>query len=278
METVKINLKTFDILSRYVESHFGIQLPLHKKSMVESRLYKRLNALNLDNYEDYLHYLFSPSGKEELFQFVNIISTHKTDFFREADHFDFLKKIILKKWTFNQIHGNLFRVWSAGASTGEEVYSLAMTVEEFIKKEKQTNMNYHIIGTDVSTEVLAMAKKAIYSFDSVKDIPVDYQQKYILKSKDKKLELIRIIPELRAKVELKYLNFMWDEYPIQSMMDVIFFRNVMIYFNRETQEKILEKIIKHLKKDGFLIIGHSESILNFKLPLKNIQATIFQKE
>jgi chemotaxis protein methyltransferase CheR len=270
--------KDFDRIRTTVYQYCGTNLSPLKKTMVQSRLLKKIQKYKMDSYSQYLDFVFiHDKDKLELIDFIDLITTNKTDFFREAHHFSFLEKEVLPKFNQNKkTNSDVFKIWSAGCSSGHEPYTSAMVLQNF--KEKNSGFNYHIFASDISTKVLEEAKIAIYNDDVVEIVPMEYKRKYLLKSKDKNKHKVRIIPELRKKVEFRRLNFMDNDYQISTKFDVIFCRNVLIYFDYKTQEQILQKLCKKLKHGAFMFLGHSESILNMDLPLSTINPSVFIKD
>jgi chemotaxis protein methyltransferase CheR len=273
MTPARLTATDFNKISTLVYSHCGINLEPCKKIMLESRLNKRLRALQITTFEDYLRLVTSKEGTEsELVNMIDVVTTNKTDFFREPHHFDFLKEALLPQ-LINSGQRNL-KVWSSACSSGEEPYTLAMVLQEFAIKEP--GFSYEILASDISTSVLQKAAQAIYNADRAIDIPDAYKKKYLLKSKDVVNPRVRIVPQLREKVRFENINLMDSELDL-GLMDVIFCRNVLIYFDRETQFRVIQNLLKKLKKGGVLFIGHSESLHFFDLPIKQIRPTIFQK-
>jgi len=268
------DMKKFSV---FVENEMGIRMPASKKIMLESRLLKRLEKLGLDNFKDYYNYLTTEDGyREEIFSFISVVSTNKTDFFREISHFNFLFNNILPEFVQNNKYNAKVNIWSSACSTGEEPYSIAIMFEEFLSKYKKKPFDYSILASDISVDVLEKAYNAVYHESVIQTIPKLYKFKYLMKNiHDDKL--YRIIPELRKKVFFKRINLINDEFDKKKKMDIIFCRNVLIYFNREKQEKIIKKLINSLNKDGYLIIGHSESMIGFKVNLKSMAPTIYRK-
>lgn len=263
--------------SAFVESEMGIRMPASKKIMLESRLLKRLEKLGLDNFKDYYNYLTTAEGyRDEIFSFINVVSTNKTDFFREISHFNFLFNNILPEFVQYNNYNAKINIWSSACSTGEEPYSIAIMVEEFLSKYKKKPFDYSILASDISVDALEKAYNAVYHESVIQTIPKLYKFKYLMKNiHDDKL--FRIIPELRKKVFYKRINLINDEFEKNKKMDIIFCRNVLIYFNREKQEIIIKKLINSLNKDGYLIIGHSESMIGLKVNLKSMAPTIYRK-
>ncbi len=270
----KLSDAEFEKLSNFIYTRYGIKMPPVKKIMLQSRLQKRLKALKIYSFKDYVNYVFSKEGSEEVIHMMDVVSTNKTDFFREPTHFDFLKQTALPE-LYNQNIRNL-KVWSAGCSSGQEVYTLAIVLSEFA--EKNQGFDFSILGTDISTQMLKKAYNAIYPEHEVAMIPLEIKRKYMLKSKDPQKKLIRINKKLRQKTKYMRLNFMDENYPVTEKYDIIFCRNVLIYFDRETQEKVINKLCRHLKPDGYFFLGHSETITNIDVPLKQIKPTIFKRK
>jgi chemotaxis protein methyltransferase CheR len=272
---IKMSDADFNKLSVFINREYGIKLPYAKKTMLQCRLQKRLSSLNMSNFTDYSDYIFSPEGKEkELIHMVDMVTTNKTDFFREPAHFVFMQDRVLPE--FIQETGNRkLKAWSAGCSSGEEVYTLAIVLQEFLKN--YSGYDYSILGTDISTRILSRAVNAIYSMERIANIPLDLKKKYFLKSKDAGNPTVRVVKELRSKARYQRLNFMDDVYDISDMHDIVFCRNVLIYFERDIQEKVINRLCQKLRYGGYFFLGHSESIMGMKVPLKQLKPTIFQK-
>ena len=271
---------SFSKIVKLIKEVAGINISYNKKVMLEGRLRKRIKALSLDGFDSYCTHLFSPKGQDqELIYFLDVITTNKTDFFRENEHFELLvRKIIpeiLKSRSYDN-SGNL-NIWSAGSSTGKEAYTIAMVLANFFNRQPEFSFRFKILGTDLSTGVLKIAKKAIYRKEDLEQIPVEYQKKYIMVSKKKNEGLIRIVPEIRNLTQFRRLNFADRDFKMREKMDIVFFRNVMIYFDREMQYQTLLKITGNIRKGGFLFMGHSETLNGFDLPLKFVAPTVYRK-
>ncbi|OFX23784.1 MAG: chemotaxis protein CheR [Bacteroidetes bacterium GWA2_31_9b] len=272
----KLSQSEFDRLSKFIFEQSGIKLPQVKLIMLQSRLQKRLKELNFTTYKEYIDYVFSAIGLEnEIVHMLDVVSTNKTDFYREPVHFDFLNSVILPEYIINGKSINNFLVWSAGCSSGEEPYTIAFNLMDF--KEKNIGFDFSIIASDISSQILNKAKLAIYKEELITSIPLNVKKKYLLKSKDRTSKTIRIVKNVRDKVVFFRFNFMEQSYNLPYMFDVIFCRNVLIYFTRETQEQVLLKLCSKLKTGGYLFIGHSESILNMDLPIEQIKPTVYRK-
>jgi chemotaxis protein methyltransferase CheR len=268
----------FQRFSRYIQSDLGIKMPPAKKTMLQARLQKRLRHLGMKHYEEYFDYVFSSEGlSAELDHMIDVVTTNKTDFFREPRHFDFLTRTVLLELYqgMGKAERSRMRFWSAGCSTGEEPYTLAMVLSEF--KARREDFNFSILATDISTRVLRTAMQGIYTEEDVAPVPIGLKRKYLLRSKDPGKALVRIVPELRRMVRFGRLNFMSEDYGIQDTMQVIFCRNVIIYFDKSTQEQMLNRLCSHLMPGGYLFMGHSETLSGLKVPLRQVASTIYRK-
>jgi chemotaxis protein methyltransferase CheR len=267
-------------LSSLIETRFGIKMPPVKKILLTSRLSKRLNALGLKSYSEYYRYITTDKGSRDEFHiFADLVSTHETSFFREPQHFEFLYQTALPYLMEKRGAGirQQLRVLSSACSTGEEAYTISVTLQEFIRNNNLNSYSYKITGTDISTKVVNSAIRGVYHESRICSLPNEYQRRYFMRGKGQKNELVRVVPELRASAEFFYMNLMDDRYPFTDKFDIIFFRNAMIYFDRENQEKILGRLAFHLNKGGFLIIGHSETMSGYNLPLRCVGTTIYKR-
>lgn len=266
----------FKKLSAFIYDESGIKLPPVKKIMLQCRLQKRLRDLKMSSFNEYCEYVFSKQGIDyELINMLDVVSTNKTDFFREPTHFDFISKTILPE--FNSQNGSKqFKAWSAGCSSGEEPYTLAIVLNEFMETVNPL-FNYTIDATDLSTKILQIATNAVYTENRVDCIPLNLKQKYILRSKDRLHPTIKIAPIIRNRISFSRLNLMNNSYNTPNVYNLIMCRNVLIYFDRETQERVINRLCERLLPNGILMLGHSESILNMKVPLKQVQPTIYRK-
>lgn len=270
----ELSTKDFTKLSKFIYTQCGIKLPEYKHVMLQSRVQKRLRALKIESFEEYIEFLFSKDGQQlELVHLLDVVTTNKTDFFREPVHFEFMQEHSLPEFIAN---GNSrMKIWSAGCSSGEEPYTIAMVLNDFA--EKNRSFSYDILATDLSTDILQKAAQAVYKKDRVATMPQYYLHKYFLKNKDAQKPLVKVIPALRNKIQYQRLNFMSDSYNTPKDFDLIFCRNVLIYFEREVQETVINKLCTHLKPGGYFFLGHSESIINMNVPLKQIKPSVYQK-
>ncbi|MBN2161680.1 MAG: protein-glutamate O-methyltransferase [Pontiellaceae bacterium] len=276
INTAHLSERTFRKFSDFIHARFGIKLPPAKRIMLESRLRKRLRELNIADFDAYAEYVLSGNNPHELINMADVVSTNKTDFFREPYHFTLLSELVLPD-LLQKRHGRSkpLQVWSAACSTGEEPYTLAMVLSEYA--ETQEEFPFRILATDLSTRVLKHAGQAVYAERRVAPIEMELRRKYLLRSKDPGAGVVRITPQLRKLVQFRRLNFLEDPYPEDHCMDVIFCRNVLIYFDRETQQNILSKMCATLRPGGYLFVGHSETLNGLNLPVKVVKSTLYRK-
>lgn len=266
----------FSRLSAFIYNTAGIKMPPAKRIMLQSRLHKRLRELGMDSFSTYTDYVLSERGQqEELIHMLDVVSTNKTDFFREPVHFDFLRDQVLPEF-YSDASNRTLKVWSAGCSSGEEPYTIAMVISEYL--QRGVRGDFQVLGTDISTRILHAGVNAVYKEDRVAGIPLELLHRYFLRSKDREQPTVRIVPDLRRKVRFQRLNFMDSTYNVGDMFNVIFCRNVLIYFDRKTQEEVISKLCTRLVPGGYFFLGHSESIMNMDLPLSTIQPTIFRRK
>lgn len=264
----------FKCFSDYIYDQFGIKMPEIKRVMLQGRLLRRIRDLKMKSYAEYKDYFFSPKGqREELLNFISVVTTNKTDFFREPVHFDFLREVVLPEFVANGQRE--VKVWSAACSSGEEPYTISIVLSEFISSHP--SMRYSVLGTDISANVMEKASRGVYPEKAISMIPLEIKRRYFLRSKDRTNPTVRVDPALQRNFSLKYLNLMDPVYDIKEEFDVIFCRNVLIYFDRETQEKVIQKLCTKLRSGGYMFIGHSESMSNMDVPLTNVKPTIFKK-
>ena len=268
----------FQRLSTFIQSQYGIRLPQDKKSMLEGRLRKRMRTIRISSFKHYCDYVFTKSGQEEeLIHMVDAVTTNKTDFFREPAHFTYLIGKALPDYIRNMGNDSFksITLWSAACSTGEEPYTLAMVMSDYALRNR--DVNFTILATDISTRVLSAAHKAIYENDKIEPISLEMRKRYLLKSKDPARRVVRIAPELREKVLFRRLNLVEPSYNVPSEVAVIFCRNVLIYFDAATQERIIRQFCRHLAPGGYLFVGHAETLNNLNVPLQYVAPTIYRK-
>jgi chemotaxis protein methyltransferase CheR len=244
--------------------------------MVEGRLQKRLKASDINSFEEYVEWALSDEGRFERLDMIDAISTNKTDFFRESAHFDFMTSNLLPERN-ERSENNTLKIWSCASSSGEEIYTIAMIIAEYNELEGSNKIDFSILGTDISVEILKKAVAAVYRSERIENIPITLRNKYFLRSRDRAKDTVRITPQLRSKAKFGRLNLMDNHYNVEDKFDIIFCRNVLIYFDKENQEKVINKLCNRLKSGGYFFLGHSESIFGKNVPLKQIKPTIYKK-
>ncbi len=266
----------FTRVSRFVHEQFGIHLTPQKKSLLEGRLRKRMRATRIDSFRRYCDYLFTGAGMaEELPHMIDAVTTNKTDFFREPSHFAFLVDRALPELAAVRPERKQVLVWSAACSSGEEPYTLAMVLQEFA--DRCPGFDFAVLATDISTRVLDKAREGIYEAEKIEPVPMDLRKKYLLRSRDPAQRRVRIAPELREKVLFRRMNLAEQRYEIPEGIDVVFCRNVLIYFDAATQERLIGQFCRHLSPGGYLFMGHAETISNMNVPLAYVAPTIYRK-
>jgi chemotaxis protein methyltransferase CheR len=269
----RLSMEEFQLLAALVFTKTGINLPATKKVMLESRLNKRLRALKIESFKSYIQLLdggLDMAG--EIIHMIDVVTTNKTDFFREPHHFTYLVEKILPELAQSKPD---VKIWSAACSSGEEPYTLAMVMETFASQRH--GFYYDIFASDISTAMLEKAALAIYPADKVACIPQETKKRYLLKSRDLEKPTVRIAPLLRGKVRFERINLMDTILPVDEAFDIIFCRNVLIYFDRKTQLEVVKKLTSHLAVGGYLFIGHSESLHQADLPLIQEKPTVYRK-
>lgn len=257
----------------------GINLAPAKKIMLSLRLRKRLRVLDMVSFGQYYDYLSSTEGRsEELVHMLDVVSTNKTDFFREARHFEYLEKVALPGlvqcgyWN----PGRRLNVWSAGCSSGEEPYTIAMVLAD--AATGRSAGDFSVFASDISTRMLEIARKGIYPESAIEPVPPVFKYKYLMRGKGSKKGFLRVVPELRDRLQFQRINLNNGmDFGIRSRMDMIFCRNVIIYFDRETQKKLFEKFYAQLVPGGYLFIGHSESLHGINDRFKPVATATYQK-
>lgn len=266
--------REFKEFQRLIFELSGIALADSKQVMVQGRLAKRLRLLNLNSYADYLNYLTTGSHSDEVVNFINALTTNKTEFFRESHHFDFLMKTVFPgiERKARESGERKLRIWSSASSTGEEPYSIAMCAYEYFGA---SGWDIKILATDIDTSVLEKASSGIYCPETVQSIPANLRAKYIHKVSGGPQSNWQVSENVRSLIHFHRMNLNGDQWAFKGQFDVIFCRNVMIYFNVETQKTLIERFAKYLKGDGYLIIGHSESLFGISDRFKLLGDTIY---
>ncbi len=267
-----IRLEHFRRLAELVEARIGIRLPMAKRGMVACRLQRRARELGMESVGAYCAALFEADRLEEEFpHLVNALTTNKTDFFREPVHFEFLEREALPRLLASRGAGRYrpLAAWSAACSTGPEPYTIAMVLEEF-GRIKGGGFRYEVYASDIDTDALAEGLRAIYDEQLLLPVPTDMLRRYFMRSRTPNDRRVRVVPELRAAVNFWRMNLLEPDYPWSRPMDIIFCRNVLIYFDRATQQKALEGLLEYLEPGGYLFVGHSETLNGLTLPVRQV--------
>jgi len=272
MQVLSLGNKEFAGFRDLIYKEAGIKLSELKKALVQARLSKRIRALGLESYSDYYVYLLDNYDSEKI-NFINAITTNKTEFFREKKHFDYLNEIVLP--AFEKTGRKFLRVWSAGCSSGEEAYSIGITLLEYFMGKPRPDIK--ILATDIDTQVLDAALKGIYKKEQVNIIEPDILRRYFLKGRGGFNGYYQIKDSLGGMVYFRRLNLQDDSFPMKGRFDIIFCRNVIIYFDRPTQKRLFDKIHDYLADDGHLFIGHSENITSFTDRFVLVGNTMYKK-
>lgn len=267
----KFSEKDFKYIRDLISERTGIVLAEHKVDMVYGRLSRRLRELNLDTFDGYLSSL--ENDEQELIHFVNALTTNLTAFFREAHHFEFLASNLIPNIIKNKSEKRL-RIWSAGCSSGEEPYTIAMTVRSLIPEN--SGWDVKILATDLDTNMVAKGSKGIYNEDRVTGLSEQNMKKWVKKGRGDTAGMVKMDDRLRDMITFKQLNLM-NEWPMKGKFDFIFCRNVVIYFNKETQAVLFDRYADMLVDDGHLFIGHSESMYKICDRFKLLGQTIYKK-
>ncbi|MEN8258943.1 MAG: protein-glutamate O-methyltransferase CheR [Thermodesulfobacteriota bacterium] len=279
MKNQSLSPRNFLKVATFVQDNYGIKMPPSKKTMLTCRLQKRMRQVGIASLDNYIDFVFSPQGRgAELVHMVDALTTNKTDFFREANHFETLTGRIIPLLLGNKEgqEDQSIRIWSAACSSGEEPYTLAMTLREH--SDRHRRLPFSILASDISTKVLKKAGRAIYDEGRIGDVPLSLRKKYLLKSKGHSRSLVQFKPLIREAVTFRRINLMDDAFGIREKMDIIFCRNVLIYFSKEDQLSLMHRFAKQLAPGGFLFIGHSESLSGMDVPFTPFLPTIYQKK
>jgi chemotaxis protein methyltransferase CheR len=264
----------FQMFKELIQHETGIFMSTQKKKLVVARLSKRLRALNLNTFTDYYKYIVeNPARSSEIDNLINRITTNKTDFFREMHHFEFLRDeafpVIIQEGERTGKHS--LRIWSAGCSSGEEPYSIAITTAEAFKNK--WGWDIKILATDLDTEVLRRAAQGTYPTQVIAPVPREYLAKHFTRTGSE----YTVSNTIKSLVVFRRLNFMDPAFPMKKPFDIIFCRNVIIYFDQPTKVALMSKFHYHLKDDGYMFIGHSESLMGMKDKFSYIKNTVYRK-
>jgi chemotaxis protein methyltransferase CheR len=267
--SLKLSSKQFDKISQLVYQISGIDLHEGKEELVKARLLKRLRHLKISNFDRYLKYLAHDKNGIEVQAMVDMLTTNKTHFFRESEHLDFLKDEIIPGLSTGPV-----RIWSAGCSSGEEPYSIAIILRENIPEIEKRDVR--ILATDISDRMMDRARQGLYDEDTLKFMPAQFKHKYFKRAESGGVRKYHVAPRLQSMVSFAKLNLM-EEWPMSGLFDVIFCRNVMIYFDKPTQEKLVKRFWSMLQDGGYLLVGHSESLTFLTHDYRYLKPAVYQK-
>lgn len=271
MREFNFSKRDFDLLRELVNQHTGISLSDHKQEMLYSRLSRRLRVLNLDSFSSYYQLLQSDNG-EELVHFINAVTTNLTSFFREPHHFKLLSETLLPYLMTKKIATRRIRIWSAGCASGEEAYSIAIVIKETIPPD----WDVKILATDLDSSVLAKAMEGVYEVDKMTTISSERLFRWFKKGTKQQTGLVQVVPELQSLITFKRLNLI-EPWPMKGPFDIIFCRNVVIYFDKATQKILFDRFANLLEGGGHLLIGHSENLFQLSTRFRLLQQTVYVK-
>jgi chemotaxis protein methyltransferase CheR len=265
--------KEFRWLRDLIYAHTGIVLADHKRALMCARLARRLRHWGLTTYTEYYELLTERDPQEhELMEMINAITTNKTDFFREPHHFQFLTENVLPQ--LRAQHQRRVRIWSAASSSGEEAYSIAITVCEALPIAEY---DIKILASDIDTNVLERARRGVYPREAIERVSEEIRARYFLKGKGEQAGQVRVKPVLQSFVRFRHLNLIDPAWPMQGTFDVIFCRNVLIYFDKETQHRLIRHFADLIRPGGYLMLGHAEAMHGFDEILRSVGHSIYQR-
>lgn len=275
----QLSERHFRSIARLIETRIGIQMPAAKRTMVEGRLRKRVRALGLADLDAYASHVFDQDGLDgEFVHLVDCVTTNKTDFFREPAHFRFLRDVAVPDLLrAGRPAPARIKIWSSACSTGAEAYTIAMVLADMQRDAAIERFMFSILGTDISTDVIAQAKRAVYPRDMTAPVPREMARRYLLEPREEGRNEVRIAPEIRQRARFMRLNLMDATYDVDRDVDIVFCRNVLIYFDKPTQRAVIDKLRSHLRPGGYLLLGHSESMAGGPdMPMRQILPTVYQ--
>ena len=270
---IPISAKEFSQLANLIKSNFGVNLGEEKKSLLVGRLHSVLAQKNFTSFSEYYDYVVSDKSGDAIVTLIDKLTTNHTYFMRETDHFHYFRDRVLPYLEKVEISKDL-RIWSAGCSTGEEPYTLAMIMADYFGSSK-VSWETKILATDISTKVLESATKGIYLNEQIAPLPVNWQQKYLKKIDSEKNMMV---DKIKNEIIFRVFNLMKPVFPFKKRFQVIFCRNVMIYFDAATKRDLVNKFYEHMEPGGYLFIGHSESLNREETHYRYIQPSVYRKE
>ncbi len=274
---VPLSEAEFELFRHFIKKHVGISFSRVKRLALQRKLASRLSHLGLESYEAYYRYLLhDKQAGRELRQLINAITVGQTAFFRHAEQFEFLTKVVLPQIATQKNTTKKLRIWSAGCATGQEAYSIAMVVNEMFKGDSRWDIK--ILASDIDTQALKFAYRGVYPGDCVEDIPSEYLKRYFKKGFGKDAGFYLVREALRKNILFRRLNFMHGEFPFKSPVDIVFCRNVMIYFDAEGKKKLTDHFFRILERDGFLCLGASETLIGIDERFASVGHFTYQKK
>jgi len=275
---IEISPQEYELVRALVYERSGINLGSNRQHLVQARLAKRIRVGGFTGFRNYFKHLESDTTGDEINHLIDAISTNTTFFFRESDHFDFLSdslrdRAVAERWNDTRY---TLRIWSAACSSGEEPYTIAMVVHKFLQEHPAVDVK--ILATDISQKILAQAKAGQYDYQKTQSIPDEYRRAYLRPMGKGKTSIMEIAPEIRRLITFSHFNLIAPSYPFKYGFDYVFCRNVMIYFDRQPQEGVINRIATHLRPGGLLIVGHSESLNGLKHGLQYVKPTIYRQK
>ena len=256
----------------------GIWLGAHKEALLTGRLARRLRLLGIESMAEYYKLVTQPDQQHERSQMLDCITTNETHFFREPRHFDYLVSTVIPRLEQELATGrrsNKLRIWSAGCSSGEEPYSLAMLMTKHLSAENGWDLE--VVGTDISTRVLEKAREGMYPLAKSSEIPKEYLQEFMLRGQGDSAHLMKVDAPLRKMVRFARLNLNGDSYPLDGQFDLIFCRNVLIYFDQASKQKVIAGLLRHLSPNGLLFVGHSENLTGISTEVRSVVSTVYAR-
>ncbi|MFM7275792.1 MAG: CheR family methyltransferase [Gammaproteobacteria bacterium] len=264
----------FAFIRQMVEQHAAIKLPDSKRQMVYGRLVRRLRELRLGSFAEYVALLRDDPGGPEFVNLINAVTTNLTSFFRERHHFEVLEDKVLPELQQRNAANRRIRVWSAGCSTGEEPYSIAITLRG--SSLLSQGWDARVLATDIDTKVLATAEAGVYGIDRIRDLPEDLKRRGFLRGRGDASQRVRVRREMQELITFRQLNLM-EPWPMRHRFDVIFCRNVVIYFDKPTQGRLFDRFADQLNDGGYVFLGHSETMHNLTTRFRLLGQTVYQK-
>ena len=274
-EPAELTQREYELFRQLVYVHSGINLGQEKQHLLRARLGKRLRAGHFRSFREYYEFVLNDKTGEELATVLDAISTNTTHFYREKRHFDLLAKMVTDDLKTHAQRRRTIRIWSAGCSSGEEPYSIAMTVYDIVKHHPEVEVK--ILATDLSVEMLSQARLGVYDAIRLGTLPPSFAKAYFVAYGGYRSGKVQVIPEVRKLITFARFNLIQEKFRFKNPFDAIFCRNVMIYFDRPTQQALVARFHEHLKPGGLLLIGHSESLNSLKHNYHYVEPAVYRK-